>query len=80
VKQVSESTRWTADVGRLRVYGASIREIYYKKIDIQESSVPFLRTATAILLNKIRLVAVVPGNKVNNPLSVWEPVGGSAIH
>ena len=46
-------------------------EIQYKDVDIQEASVRFIGT-TAILLNKIRLVAVVGGNKVTNPFVVTE--------
>jgi hypothetical protein len=46
--------------------------IHYKDVDIQEASVRFLGTTTAILLNKIRLVAVVGGNEVTNPFVVTE--------
>jgi hypothetical protein len=46
-------------------------EIHYKDVDIQETSVRFVGT-TAILLNKIRLVAVVGGNEVTNPFVVTE--------
>ena len=45
--------------------------IYYKNVDIQEASVRFIGT-TAILLNRIRLVAVVGGNEVANPFVVTE--------
>jgi 4-carboxymuconolactone decarboxylase len=45
--------------------------IHYKTVDIQESSVRFIGT-TAILLNRIRLVAVVGGNEVTNPFTVTE--------
>jgi hypothetical protein len=45
--------------------------IQYKDIDIQEASVQFIGT-TAILLNKILLVAVVGGNEVTNPFVVTE--------
>jgi Domain of unknown function (DUF4440) len=45
-------------------------QIHYKEIDIQETSVRFIET-TAILLNKIRLVAVVDGHEVTNPS--WSP-------
>ena len=45
--------------------------ILYKTVDIQESSVRFIGT-TAILLNRIRLVAVVGGNEVTNPFMVTE--------
>ena len=46
--------------------------IHYKDVDIQEVSVRFIGTTTAILLNKIRLVAVVGGNEVTNPFAVTE--------
>jgi len=46
--------------------------IHYKDVDIQEVSVHFIGTTTAILLNKIRLVAVVGGNEVTNPFVVTE--------
>ena len=45
--------------------------IHYKNVDIQEASVRFIGT-TAILLNRIRLVAVVGGNEVTNPFVVTE--------
>ena len=45
--------------------------IQYKDVDIQEASVRFIGT-TAILLNRIRLVAVVGGNEVTNPFVVTE--------
>jgi len=45
--------------------------IQYKNVEIQEASVRFIG-ATAILLNKIRLVAVVGGNEVTNPFVVTE--------
>ena len=45
--------------------------IQYKQADIQEASVKFIGD-TAILLNKIRLVAVVGGNEVTNPFVVTE--------
>ena len=45
--------------------------IHYKTVEIQEVSVRFIGT-TAILLNKIRLVAVVGGNEVTNPFVVTE--------
>ena len=47
-------------------------EIHYKDVDIQETSVRFSSATTAILLNKIRLVAVVGGNEVTNPFVVTE--------
>src|SRR5512139_3828511 len=46
--------------------------IHYKNVDIQEASVRFIGTTTAVLLNKIRLVAVVGGNEVTNPFVVTE--------
>ena len=46
--------------------------IQYKNVDIQEASVRFVGTTTAVLLNKIRLVAVVGGNEVTNPFVVTE--------
>ncbi len=45
--------------------------IQYKQAEIQESSVQFIGN-TAILLNKIRLTAVVGGNEVVNPFVVTE--------
>jgi len=45
--------------------------IHYKQADIQEVSVKIIGT-TAILLNKIRLVAVVGGNEGTNPFVVTE--------
>jgi hypothetical protein len=46
--------------------------IHYKDVDIQEASVRFIGATTAILLNKIRLVAIVGGNEVTNPFVVTE--------
>ena len=45
--------------------------IHYKKADIHEVSVKFVGT-TAILLNRITLLAVVGGNEVTNPFMVTE--------
>lgn len=45
--------------------------IWYKKADIHEVSVNIIGT-TAILLNKITLLAVVGGNEVTNPFMVTE--------
>ena len=45
--------------------------IHYKTAEIQEVSVEIIGN-TAILLNKIRLVAVVGGNEVINPFVVTE--------
>ena len=45
--------------------------IQYKHAEIQEASVRFIGS-TAIVLNKIRLVAVVGGNEVTNPFMVTE--------
>ena len=46
--------------------------IHYKDVELQEVSVRFIGTTTAILLNRIRLVAVVGGNEVTNPFVVTE--------
>ena len=45
--------------------------IHYKKADIHEVSVNVMDN-TAILLNKITLLAVVGGNEVTNPFMVTE--------
>jgi hypothetical protein len=45
--------------------------IHYKKADIHEVSVNIIGT-TAILLNRITLLAVVGGNEVTNPFVVTE--------
>jgi len=45
--------------------------IHYKQAEIQEVSVKVIGT-TAILLNRIRLIAVVGGNEVTNPFVVTE--------
>jgi len=45
--------------------------IWYKQADVQDVSVKFIGN-TAILLNKIRLTAVVGGNEVVNPFMVTE--------
>lgn len=45
--------------------------IHYKKADIHEVSVNITGT-TAILLNRITLLAVVGGNEVTNPFMVTE--------
>jgi ketosteroid isomerase-like protein len=45
--------------------------IHYKKTDIHEVSVNIIGT-TAILLNRITLLAVVGGNEVTNPFMVTE--------
>ena len=45
--------------------------IHYKDVEIREASVRFVGT-TAIVLNRIRLVAVVGGNEVTNPFVVTE--------
>jgi 4-carboxymuconolactone decarboxylase len=45
--------------------------IQYKKADIQEASVRVIGS-TAIVLNRIRLLAVVGGNEVTNPFMVTE--------
>jgi hypothetical protein len=46
-------------------------EIHYKKADIHEVSVNII-DRTAILLNRITLLAVVGGNEVTNPFMVTE--------
>jgi len=45
--------------------------IHYKKADIHEASVNIIDN-TAILLNRITLLAVVGGNEVTNPFMVTE--------
>lgn len=45
--------------------------IYYKHAEIQETTVRFVGN-TAIILDKIRLTAVVGGNEVVNPFMVTE--------
>jgi Domain of unknown function (DUF4440) len=45
--------------------------IHYKKADIEEASVRVIGT-TAIVMNRIRLLAVVGGNEVTNPFMVTE--------
>jgi hypothetical protein len=45
--------------------------IHYKQAEIQEVSVRIIGP-TAILLNRIRLTAVVGGNEVINPFQVTE--------
>jgi len=45
--------------------------IHYKTVDVEDASVRFIGD-TAILLNRIRLVAVVRGNEVVNPFVVTE--------
>ena len=45
--------------------------IHYKQADIHESSVRFVGS-TAIVLNRITLLAVVGGNEVTNPFMVTE--------
>jgi hypothetical protein len=52
--------------------------IHYKHADIEETSVRFVGN-TAIILDKIRLTAVVGGNEVVNPFMVTEvyvPIDG----
>ena len=46
--------------------------IHYKNVDIQEASVRFIGTTTAILLHTLRLVAVVGGNEVTDRFVVTE--------
>lgn len=45
--------------------------IWYKKADVHEVSVEIIEN-TAILLNRITLLAEVGGNKVSNPFEVTE--------
>lgn len=45
--------------------------IHYKKADVHEASVKIIDN-TAILLNRITLLAVVGGNEVTNPFMVTE--------
>ena len=45
--------------------------IHYKKADVHEVSVNIIG-ATAVLLNRITLLAVVGGNEVTNPFMVTE--------
>lgn len=45
--------------------------IHYKKADVEESSVRVIGS-TAIVLSRIRLLAVVGGNEVTNPFTVTE--------
>jgi hypothetical protein len=45
--------------------------IHYKKTDIHEVSLNIIGT-TAVLLNRITLLAVVGGNEVTNPFTVTE--------
>lgn len=47
------------------------RGIHYKQADIHEVSVNIIG-ATAVLLNRITLLAVVGGNEVTNPFMVTE--------
>lgn len=47
------------------------RGIHYKKADVHDVSVNII-DATAILLNRITLLAVVGGNEVTNPFMVTE--------
>jgi hypothetical protein len=45
--------------------------IHYKEVEIQEASARVIGS-TAIVLNRIRLVAIVGGNEVTNPFVVTE--------
>lgn len=47
-------------------------QIHYKTVEMEEVSVPLVTATTAILLNKLRLVAVVGGTEVTNPFVVTE--------
>jgi len=46
--------------------------IHYKKAVIHDASVRFFGSETAIVLNRITLLAVVGGNEVTNPFEVTE--------
>ncbi|HEY5978292.1 MAG TPA: nuclear transport factor 2 family protein [Microlunatus sp.] len=46
-------------------------QIHYRDVDIEETSVRFIG-GTAILLNRLRLTAVVGGNEVTNPFVATE--------
>jgi hypothetical protein len=46
-------------------------KIHYKQADVQDVSVRIIGT-TAIVLSRIRLLAVVGGNEVTNPFTVTE--------
>ena len=64
---------WAAPVSRdqeLDVIASGA--IHYKDVEIQEVSVRMIGATTAILLNRIRLIAVVGGNEVTNPFVVTE--------
>lgn len=45
--------------------------IWYKKVDVHNASVQVIGT-TAVLLNRITLLAIVGGNEVTNPFMVTE--------
>jgi len=47
------------------------RGIVYKEIDFQESTIKEMES-TVILLNKLKLTAIVQGNEVTNPFVVTE--------
>ena len=47
------------------------RGIIYKEIDFQESTIKELES-TVVLLNKLKLTAIVNGNEVTNPFVVTE--------
>ena len=53
--------------------------IHYKQTDIHEVSVNIIG-ATAILLNRITLLAVVGGNDVTNPFMVTEVYVQQEMH
>lgn len=46
--------------------------IHYKHADIQETTIRFAGDNTAVILNRLRLTAVVGGNEVVNPFMVTE--------
>jgi len=47
------------------------RGIVYKEIDFQESTIKEMES-TVVLLNKLKLTAIVNGNEVTNPFVVTE--------
>lgn len=46
--------------------------IHYKHADIQETTIRFVGDNTAVILDRLRLTAVVGGNEVVNPFTVTE--------
>ena len=66
LRQVLKSTRLKQALDVI-----SSGRIHYKDVDIQDASVRVIGT-TAIVLNRIRLTAMVCGNEVVNPFVVTE--------